>query len=239
MFPVPLSGPRAIDILRNEATYQKVAQRLGLRVTPVLPEFTDGALLIPRFDRRHVNGMEVRLGVESLYSIAGVLDSAETTLRHHDALIALSGCVTRFDEEVLEYIRRDLLNIALGNRDNHGRNTAILKDTDGTIRLAPLYDFGPAFLDARAIARVIRWAGEEPGRRDWNVVLENLATRFDEAGVEFSDWETVAANMRAFGRGLGELPALMDDCGVDASIIGQRRPEIDRLVRELAAIRTT
>jgi hypothetical protein len=31
----------------------------------------------------------------------------------------------------------------------------------------------------------------------------------------------------------------MDDCGVDASIIEQRRPEIDRLVRELAAIRTT
>jgi serine/threonine-protein kinase HipA len=134
---------------------------------------------------------------------------------------------------------RDLLNIALGNRDNHGRNTAILKDTDGTIQLAPLYDFGPAFLDARAIARVIRWAGEEPSRRDWNVVLENLATRFDEAGVEFTGWKTVAASMHAFGRGLGELPALMDDCGVDTSIIEQRRPEIDRLARELAAIRTT
>ena len=237
-FPVPESGPMAVDILRNEAAYQRVARGLGLRVTESLPEFVDGALLIPRFDRRHVNGTEVRLGVESLYSIAGVLDSADTTLRHHDALIALYGCVTHFGDEMLEYIRRDLLNIALGNRDNHGRNTAVLKDTDGTIQLAPLYDFGPAFLDARAIARVIRWEGEEPGRTSWNVVLENLATRFDEAGIAFADWNPITTDMRTFGHRLPELPTLMRDCGVDTSIVEQRRPEIDRLARELAALGT-
>jgi serine/threonine-protein kinase HipA len=235
-FPVPEAGPRATDILRNEATYQKVAARLGLRVTPVLPEFIDGALLIPRFDRRRVDGMEVRLGVESLYSIAGVLDSAETPLRHHEALLALATCVTGFDAEMLEYVRRDLLNIALGNRDNHGRNTAVLKDTDGMVRLAPLYDFGPAFLDARAIVRVMRWEAEEPGGTDWNRVLENLATRFEEAEVDIINWASIAKNMRDFGHELQGLPALMQDCGVDSSIIEQRRREIDRLARELDTI---
>ncbi len=235
-FPVPEAGPKAADILRHEAAYQQVAARLGLHVTAPLPRYVDGALLIPRFDRRRIDDREVKLGVESLYSIAGVLDSAETYLRHHDALIALSGCLTNFDTQVLEYIRRDLLNLALGNRDNHGRNTAIVKDTDGTLRLAPLFDFGPSFLDARAIARVMRWDGEEAMGTDWNRVLDNLATRFEEAGMAPLARERIATHMLAFGRALQTLPALMHECGVDGAIIEHRRADIARLARELTAL---
>jgi serine/threonine-protein kinase HipA len=235
-FPVPEAGRHAELILRHEAAYQKVAAALELRVTAPAPRFDGGALLIPRFDRRCIRGAEVRLGVESLYSVAGVLDSSATQLRHHDALIALSGVLTDFQTEVVEYVRRDLLNIALGNRDNHGRNTAVLKDTDGTMRLAPLYDLGPAFLDARAIARVMRWDGEEPGRTDWNLVLRNLEFRFEEAEVASVNWRAVAEAMQAFGRVLANLPALMAQQAVDAAIIEQREAEIARLARELDAI---
>jgi len=236
-FPVPESGPHALDILRHEAVFQRIARALGLRVTDELPEFLDDAALsIPRFDRRYTAGKEVRLGVESLYSIAGVLDSATATLRHHEALIALARCVTDLDTEVKEYVRRDLLNIALGNRDNHGRNTAVLKETDGTIQLAPLYDFGPAFLDARALARVIRWDGEEPAATDWNVVLENLATYLDEAGIELKDLRALRQAMRGFADDLASLPELMRQCGADEAIIGQRREPIAKLARELRTI---
>jgi serine/threonine-protein kinase HipA len=236
-FPVPEAGARAQDILRHEAAYQRIAQQLGLRVTESLPTFVDGALLIPRFDRRYENGTEVRLGVESLYSIAGILDSATTSLSHHDALIALADCATDFETELLEYVRRDLLNLALGNRDNHGRNTAVLKETDGSIRLAPLYDFGPSFLDARAIARVIRWEGETPGATDWNRVLENLATRFEEGGVAPVNWPQLTDHVRQFSDCLRTLPKLMANCAVDARIVEQRRSDIERLAVQLAAIR--
>jgi serine/threonine-protein kinase HipA len=104
-FPVSESGPRAADILRHEAAYQRVAARAGLRVTSPLPEFTDGALLIPRFDRRVIDGREIRLGVESLYSICGVLDPALTVLRHDQVLIALTRCVSDFRTELIEYLR--------------------------------------------------------------------------------------------------------------------------------------
>jgi hypothetical protein len=50
-FPVPEAGEFARQILEHEALYQRVAQRIGLRVTQQLPEYVDGALLIPRFDR--------------------------------------------------------------------------------------------------------------------------------------------------------------------------------------------
>lgn len=129
--------------------WELLERGVGLRVTAELPEFIDGALLIPRFDRKVGSTGEVRLGVESVYSLTGVIDSTREALAHHRVLIELQDCCTDFAGDLLEYLRRDILNLALGNRDNHGRNTAVLKDTDGSIRLAPVFDFGPAFLDAR------------------------------------------------------------------------------------------
>lgn len=242
-FPVPEAGPRAEDILRHEAAYQRVAARLGMRVTQNLPEFISGAemgggaLLIPRFDRRWAESMEVRLGVESLYSVAGVLDSAESPLPHDTALIALSAWLTDFETELVEYMRRDLLNLALGNRDNHGRNTAIRKDTDGSLRLAPWYDLGPSFLDARAIVRVMRWRGETADGADWNRVLETLATHFEEADVRFGNWAPLIQAMTRFAQELEGLCEMMRECGVDEPVIRRRRPDIERLARELSAIR--
>ncbi|MBS0421775.1 MAG: HipA domain-containing protein [Proteobacteria bacterium] len=232
-FPVPEAGEFAREILEHEARYQRVAMQVGLRVTQQLPEVVDGALLIPRFDRRFVRGVELRLGVESLYSITGVIDSATTAVRHHDILIALARCATKFEVELREYLRRDLLNIALGNRDNHGRNMAVLKDIDGSLQLTPLYDFGPSFLDARSIVRVIRWDGEAPDRRDWAHIMANVATYFEEAGVTFGKWAAVVDWMRAFADQIANLPAVMRECGVAPRIIQQRQDEIVRLAREL------
>ncbi len=68
-FPVPEAGVRAGAILRHAARYQQVAARCGLRVTAALPTelpaATDGALLLPRFDRRWKADKEVRLRLAS------------------------------------------------------------------------------------------------------------------------------------------------------------------------------
>ena len=98
-------------------------------------------------------------------------------------LIELSKYLTDFDAEILEYFRRDALNLAMGNRDNHGRNTAVLKETDGSMQLAPIFDFGPAHLDARNISRVIRWDAEQGSVVDWTHALMNLVTRFEDVGI--------------------------------------------------------
>lgn len=235
-FPVPEAGPRAEDILRHEAVYQHVAARWGLRVTSELPVFMSGALLIPRFDRRVQDHREVRLGVESLYAIAGVIDPAAVSFRHEQALVALASCVTDFRCELIEYLRRDLLNLALGNRDNHGRNTAVLKDVDGTVALAPLYDLGPAFLDARAIARVIRWGGETAGGGGWPAILEGLDCRFEEASLEPPSplaRQAIAATVPL----LQALPQTMLECGADPDVVDRRRADVTRLLSALDAPR--
>ncbi len=170
----------------------------------------------------------MRLGVESLYSLTGVIDSSAAVIRHDEVLIALARCVTDFRTEFAEYVRRDLFNLALGNRDNHGRNAAILKDTDGHIALAPLYDFGPSFLDARAIARVIHWDGEERGGQGWPRIVEHLDLRFEEAGMEaVSDgFRQLLADTLPV---LEQLPEVMRACDADEDIVRARVPEIVRL----------
>ena len=120
-------------------------------------------------------------------------------------------------------------------RDNHGRNTAILKDTDGTLRLAPLFDVGPAFLDARAITRVLRWDGEAPGVFNWQRVLEHLDVRAREAGIEI-DVERAAQHLGDFGDRLHTLPALMSEHGADDEVIEQRQADIERLSESLAQL---
>ena len=166
-----------------------------------------------------------------------MIDSATTVVRHHDVLIALAGAVSNFESDLREYVRRDLLNIALGNRDNHGRNMAVLKDIDGSQGLAPLYDLGPSFLDARSIVRVIRWDGEAPDRRDWNNIVANAAVRLEEAGAKFEGWPSLVNWMRDFAEKLDGLPEVMRDCGVDSRIVKNRQEEIARLVRELRELR--
>ncbi|MET0534700.1 MAG: HipA domain-containing protein, partial [Steroidobacter sp.] len=231
-FPVPEAGMHAPLILQNEAAYQRVAQRLGIRTTRELPRFTNGALIVPRFDRRNrAEGGVDRFGVESLYSVVGMIDSSQL-LKHDQVIVELARILTDFKHELREYIWRDLLNLALGNRDNHGRNTAILKATDGMMRLAPVFDIGPTFLDARAITRVLRWDAEEPGRQYWAAIIDRLNLHAREAGIEL-DVQHAACAFGDFADAIQSLPALIRDCDVDPLVIEHRIPEIERLARSL------
>lgn len=50
-----------------------------------------------------------------------------------------AGQADQVPELIADYLRRDLINKILGNADNHGRNTAIIRTRDA-VRLAPIYD---------------------------------------------------------------------------------------------------
>jgi serine/threonine-protein kinase HipA len=78
--------------------------------------------------------------------------------------------------EVLEYIKRDVANLALGNKDNHARNTALQRDFSGGVRLTPLYDFVPMYLHPDGIARRIRWKADNGERPDWAAVVDEVCS---------------------------------------------------------------
>lgn len=118
----------------------------------------------------------MRLGQESLASALGRAEFSP--ILTHEACLKLIQHVTSDPAaETIEYLLRDLLNLAMGNPDNHGRNTALQKFQNGTIKLSPLYDFAPMRLDEGAIARSTKWHVME-GRDfhpDWGKVAEAAA----------------------------------------------------------------
>lgn len=64
-----------------------------------------------------------------------------------------AGQADQVPELIADYLRRDLINKILGNADNHGRNTAIIRTRDA-VRLAPIYDLAPMVMDQEGITQM-------------------------------------------------------------------------------------
>lgn len=187
-------GPRRdddCDILRAEFHYYHELAALGIdTISTVGMHLEEGArfpsLWLPRFDLAWDGNQWQRYGLESVYAVLGKVPGSY--LNHFDTLRQLLARLQRqqrvieggetFDAAAfaIEWVRRDLLNVAFGNSDNHGRNTALLKTPAG-IRLAPLYDFAPMKADAEGISRSTIWGSpfEEGGRFDWHAIASELA----------------------------------------------------------------
>lgn len=142
-------------ILASEAPYLEMARAFGIRVASPLG-YRRNVLRIPRFDRSVTEAGVDLHGQESLVSALGVAEFGHIA-SHEDYL----QVIRRFSDDpaadTLEYIKRDLLNLATGNPDNHGRNTALTKPATGGVRLSPLFDYAPMRLSDAGIARVTNW----------------------------------------------------------------------------------
>lgn len=220
-------------VLRNEAAYVNAAGQVGLRVNSTLTTWDSNALFIPRFDRViHSDSME-RFGLESLCSLAGVSEFGANIAQDTLALCLIEHA-TNPEMELKEFIRRDVYNLALGNTDNHARNSAVLRYPDGRVALSPLYDVAPMFKDPEVIARVCRWKPplERGGIPDWGLVAEyagKLIPTLDAAAFrrELAQWADQ----------LERLPDTLSACGADDSLIELLVRKINAQAAALRSIR--
>jgi serine/threonine-protein kinase HipA len=181
-------------------------------------------LFIPRFDRVVHDGVLERLGMESLASLANVAEYGARV--SHDVLCdAIIRYCTNPASNLLEYVKRDIVNVVLGNKDNHARNTVVLRHEDGAVTLSPVFDFAPMYLDPEGIARVCRWDGdaEEGGMPNWTVVIERYREHLNDPVPTFRD----------FGSRIERLPDLMRRFSVDDDIIEHQARTIEQHAREL------
>lgn len=221
-------------ILEAEAGYAAVAKAFGLRVTGT-SRYHDGVLVIPRFDRHVTKSGVVRFGQESMVSAIevaafGHLDSHESYL----AIIREHSVEPLAD--VIEYVLRDVLNLAMGNPDNHGRNTALRKSNDGTVRLSPLFDFAPMRLATDTIVRSTKWQcmATEGGDHapDWAKVCR-------AAAGDTLPTEAIMAALTEKEDFLHELPKIARQHGIHPEVIERacaRHRDIANRVAELRPI---
>ena len=227
-FPRTRADPTDRLVLRAEAAYHRVAQRLGVRAHGRV-EWGADCLFIERFDRVVAGGAVKRLGLESLSSLVGVAEFG-VPIRKERLAAAISQFVSDPRPELHEFLLRDVLDVALGNTDNHGRNTSVLKHEDGKIALSPIYDFAPMFLDRGGIARVSRWSGDD-GFPDWGTAADALAAH-GLNGVETRRW------LRELAGTVRELPGVMRACEAPDAVIADCEGRIRRVSESLDSVRS-
>ncbi|MES2946214.1 MAG: HipA domain-containing protein, partial [Pseudomonadota bacterium] len=231
------------SILQHEAPYMALAKHLGLRVHAPLV-LKERALFIPRFDRLVKKTGVVRLAQESIASLTG-LPGFGLVPSHDEVCRQLIQQCTHPESELLEYIKRDVVNLALGNKDNHARNTALQRDFEGNVRLTPLYDFAPMYLHPDGIARQIRWEGNDGGRPDWNKVLDKVCgLGEDTSGIQHRKnkpvpelrREYLLKELKKLAPLLAELALNGEDFGMHTDVHKHLRPGIEAQVKQLSAL---
>jgi serine/threonine-protein kinase HipA len=147
------------------------------------------------------------------------------TRSHEEYCRAIEKISTAPARDLVEYLRRDVLNVALGNTDNHGRNTVFLRQAGGKTEISPLFDFAPMFLDPEGVARATRWQFERPGEPvDWE---RATATLSDMAKQD------LAGTLREVAAGVADLPRILEECGVDPEVRDRCLPRIEVVLEGL------
>ena len=200
---------------------------MGLRCGAAL-QYEPGALFVPRFDRQiHDDGVQ-RLGMESAYAALGVAEPG-VSLAFEDVVTGLAHHVDAPKREVCELVCRDAVAWALGDTDNHGRNTALLKPLDGSVALSPLFDFAPMYLDPELVKRSTRWRSEGPGEvPDWADVCTFVEGAVAEAPIRGA--------LAELGERLTGAVELMRGLGVDESICERRAPFVAQVAAALRGL---
>jgi len=214
-------------VLRNEAAYLRAASACGLRAEHE-PLLVGEMLFVRRFDREVGPQGLRRLHQESLASVAG-LQGFAPKVDQGLLLNALRARVSDPKAETIEFLKRDALNVALRNTDNHARNTALQRLHDGTVRMTPVYDFAPMFMDPEMVPRSSNWILD--GRRE-----ESFAVIIDRLDIPDGEKAEIAGEMREFANCVAHLPELGRACGIEPDVLEQCRMSIDRVANDLARI---
>ena len=218
-------------ILRSEFCYYQALERIGVNVVSCdgmrLEEARKPSLWMKRFDRRVDERGVTRLAVESVYSLADVTRPG-SYMSHVQAVAALAdawsanGQQDDIPQMVAEYLRRDLINQILGNSDNHGRNTSILRDQT-RLMLAPIYDLAPMVMDEEGVTRTTKWPDpiERAGEVDWLAACHSLAA--------WANPDQVFDGLRNDAQRLLALPDLLSDVGLPSQTFKHPRIALARL----------
>ncbi|NEX64843.1 type II toxin-antitoxin system HipA family toxin [Noviherbaspirillum galbum] len=235
-------------IMRHEAPYMELARMLGLRVHGPL-HLRGRALFIPRFDRVVETDGVTRLAQESVATLTGIPGFGAVP-SHDEVCSQLLLRCTHPEKDVLEYIKRDIANLALGNKDNHARNTAIQRDFRGNIGLTPLYDFAPMYLHPDGIARRIRWEGNDDGDPDWGRVIDRIGElarqvvappkrgkRAPSTSTPAPSRDSLVQGLKAMAPALRRIAAEGVSMGMDDDVHAYLLPSIEKQAMRLENLR--
>ncbi len=169
-FILKLASDRYPLLSELEFSAMSLARNLGLDVAQcelvpvshvenVPEEFLIGeyALAVRRFDRTEGDG---RIHIEDAGQVLGVWGERKYTQGNTETVINI---IARFSSDwradVLEAVRRVVVDVLIGNGDNHLKNWSFIFPSPGEVRLSPAYDIVPTVLYIPKDTLALRFAG--------------------------------------------------------------------------------
>ncbi|WP_349323057.1 type II toxin-antitoxin system HipA family toxin [Asticcacaulis sp. MM231] len=115
------------------------------------------ALAVERFDR--AKGGQ-RIQIEDLAQVIGAVGERKYTMANYESIL---NTVKRFSTDwhldVIEGFRRCVIDVLIGNGDNHLKNWSFIFPETGSIRLSPAYDLVPTVLYVPDDTLALEFAG--------------------------------------------------------------------------------
>jgi serine/threonine-protein kinase HipA len=217
------------DIAANEAFCMRVAAGVGLdaAVTELFMVGQTPCLYVERFDRSiGRDGAISRIHQEDMCQALGLLPAAKYEENGGPSVAAIVGLLRtlgspRAAVDINAFVKAVLVSFLLGNSDAHGKNFALLYESDAAMRLAPLYDIVSTAVYPEVTSRLaMRIGGVD-----------------DPADVGPAAWELLAMECGLGGQlgrfvreWTGEILALAVGLRDRARAEGWHRPVIDRIV---------
>ena len=133
-----------ISMVKAEFIAMRLAARIGVNVAPVelVQALGKEALIVERFDRVPSARGWTRRAMVSALTILGESEMSAHHLSYGEMTDQIRARFTRPDETLRELYLRLVLNILVGNTDDHARNHAAFWDGD-MLTLTPAYDIAP------------------------------------------------------------------------------------------------
>lgn len=209
-------------ISRTEKIYYDILRSLPLATGGAI-EMHHDILFISRFDRFFTQNQWQYWGLESLYS-AHNINEPGARLSHEENIVLLQKSSTQAKQDILEYVKRDIVNQLLANTDNHGRNTSLLK-RDHEVLLSPLYDVtAMQFFAGDFIVELTRWQEEHrtlSKRCEWI----SSVTKIDRADIK--------ASLREFFMKVKDLEETLSPAGVPIDFVQRSQKQRRACLSEL------
>jgi len=133
-----------ISMVKAEFIAMRLAARIGIDVAPVelAQALGKDALIVERFDRVPSARGWTRRAMVSALTILGESEMSAHHLSYGELADQIRARFTKPEESLRELFLRLVLNILVGNTDDHARNHAAFWDGD-MLTLTPAYDIAP------------------------------------------------------------------------------------------------
>ncbi|MDE0081028.1 MAG: type II toxin-antitoxin system HipA family toxin [Gammaproteobacteria bacterium] len=193
-------GDDSRSVPHGEVLAMTLAGNAGVNVAEARLQDVAGrpVSLIARFDRAGNRSIPFL----SAMSLLGLDDGDDATYTDIAEVIRMYS--SRPTEDLHELWRRIVLNVLIGNLDDHLRNHAFLYDRNNQWRLSPAYDLNPVPLEEKA-RELTTWISEEGPEADLDLARraapyfavkpDQAETIVDEVATTLNGWRSVARRL--------------------------------------------